>query len=59
MWSYTCSMGTRQLQKLQGNDLLPAQEESQSDDTESEDETAAVPAFNPFLLLGDEVLASA
>eukprot|EP00892_Ulva_mutabilis_P011990 jgi/Ulvmu1/9163/UM005_0261.1 len=47
-------MGTRQLQKLQGNDLLPAHESDASDASESDGEDEAAPAFNPFLLLGDE-----
>lgn len=50
-------MGTRQLQKLQGKDLLLGQDEDDSDELQSGDEGNAAPAFNPFLLLGDEVLA--
>lgn len=51
-------MGTRQLQKLQGKELLPGQDEATSEESESGDEVGAAPAFNPFLLLGDEVLPS-
>lgn len=50
------SMGTRQLQKLQGKDLLLGQDDNDSEAVESGDGGDAAPAFNPFLLLGDEVL---